>query len=122
MKLKMQLNSFDWWLWAITLVFIVLAVSGFSWGYYMVIGISGFQIIYVGIREKDLLAFESQVRILYFALTLVGLWETGRLYFYALLLIGTVLVVFFGRCGVALFLRKMPWNKDKYCDMEDRPA
>ncbi|MDH5398989.1 MAG: hypothetical protein OEX02_12640 [Cyclobacteriaceae bacterium] len=122
MKFKMQLDSFDWWIWAITLLFIILAVAGFSEGYYLVIAISGFQIVYVGIREKSLVAFESQVRIMYCALTLVGLWEVGRLYFYVLLLIGTVLVVFFGRCGVALFLRKMPWNKDKFCSLEDRPG
>ena len=117
----MEADRFDWWLWAVTLVFIASAVAGAEAGYYIVMGISGFQILYIGIREKGITAFETQIRIVYFALTLVGLSSTLRFPFYVLLLLGTIMVVFFGRCSIALVLRRMPWNKkDMMCLLEGK--
>jgi hypothetical protein len=45
--------------------------------------------------------------------TLLGLWEAGRLVCYAMLIAGTAMVVFFDRCGIALVLKQMPWNKGR---------
>ena len=121
MKFKVELNRIDWWLWAITLAFIVFAIAGWMPGYLIVIGISGFQVLYIGIREKSITAFETQVRIVYFILTLIGLSTTIRLPFYTLLLLGTIMVVFFGRCSIALVLRCMPWNKEHMlCSLEEK--
>ena len=121
MKFKVELNRIDWWLWAITLVFIVIAIAGWVPGYLIVIGISGFQVLYIGTREKSITAFETQIRIVYFALTLVGLSTTIRFPFYIFMLLGTIMVVFFGRCGIALVLRCMPWNKEQMmCSLEDK--
>ncbi|MDH5598445.1 MAG: hypothetical protein OEY34_04945 [Cyclobacteriaceae bacterium] len=122
MKLSMQLDNFEWWLWAITLVGIILALAGFLSGYYAVIAISAFQIIYFWFKQKSLSAFDTQVRIVYFLLALVGLIEFIAFYFYIALFLGTVMVVFFGRCSIAMVLRKMPWNKAEYCDLENRPS
>ena len=111
MKFKMEPNRIDWWFWAVTLVFIIIALIGWIPAYFIVIGISGFQIVFIGAREKSITAFETQVRIFYFALTLIGFSETIRFPFYIFLLIGTTMVVFFGKCSIALVLRCMPWNK-----------
>lgn len=111
MKLKMDLKSIEWWLWTITLVLIAAALFGWTPGYLAVIIVSFLQIPYSALRSKSLVSFASQVRIVYFAYTLLGLWEAGRVYCYALLLAGTAMVVFLDRCGIALLLKQMPWNK-----------
>ena len=74
--------------------------------------ISAIQILFFWARLKSPKAFDTQVRIVYFALTLLGLIETIRFPLYILLLLGTFMVVAFNRCGIALFLKKMPWNKE----------
>jgi hypothetical protein len=59
------------------------------------------------------MAFPTQVRVVYFVLTLVGLWAAVRLPLYVVLLLGTIMVVFFGRCSIGLVLKQMPWNRDR---------
>lgn len=111
MKLKISINSIEWWFWTVTLVFIVSAISGWSPGYYVVIGISLFQVVYFTLKTKSLISFDTQVRIVYFAIILLGLWSSVRLVVYIIMLLGTLMVVFFDRCSIALILKKMPWNK-----------
>jgi hypothetical protein len=119
MKLRIEPYRIDWWFWAVTLVFIITALAGWTPGYFIVIGISAFQVAFIGAREKSITAFETQVRIVYFAFTLIGLSETIRFPFYIFLLLGTIMVVFFGRCSIALVLRCMPWNKKHMsCSLE----
>lgn len=111
MKLKIDVKEIGWWLWAITLVFIVAALGGWLPGYYVVIGLSGLQVLYFTWRERSLIAFPPQVRIVYFVFTLFGLWAPLRIPIYGLLLIGTTMVVLFDRCVIALVLKSMPWNR-----------
>ena len=111
MKLQIELDKIDWWYWAITFIFIGVAVIGWGPAYYIVMLISGIQIIHFRNQTKSFLAFDTQVRIIYFAFTLFGIIKTIRFPLYILLLIGTFMVVAFNRCGIALILKKMPWNK-----------
>lgn len=111
MKLTSDVKSIEWWLWTITLLLIIAALAGWTPGYLAVIIVSFLQIPYIALRSKSVVSFASQVRIVYFAYTLLGLWEAGRVYCYALLLVGTAMVVFLDRCGIALMLKQMPWNR-----------
>jgi hypothetical protein len=111
MKFQMDLKSIDWWLWTVTLVLLVAAVAGWTPGYAAVMLVSFVQIPFVALKTRSIVSFASQVRIAYFAYTLLGLWDAGRLYLYAALIVGTAMVVFFDRCGIALALKQMPWNK-----------
>ena len=113
MKLKLDLEDPCWWFWAISLVFILAAVAGWAPGYYIVIAMSALQVVGFLVRERSLVSFPTQVRIVYFALSLTGLWMAVRLPFYILLLLGTIMVVFFGRCSIAMVLKHMPWNRDR---------
>jgi hypothetical protein len=113
MKLKIELTDPFWWFWAITLVFIVAAVVGWTPGYYVVMVLSAVQVVVFLVRERSISAFPTQIRIVYFAWSLTGLWEAARLFFYLVLLLGTVMVVFFGRCSISLLLKYMPWNRDR---------
>lgn len=113
MKLNLDFKNPFWWFWAVTLAFIVAAVAGWTPGYYIVMAISAIQVLVFLVRERSAMAFPTQIRIVYFALTLTGLWPAGRLAFYILLLLGTIMVVFFGRCSIALLLKHMPWNRGR---------
>ncbi len=113
MKLKLDSANPFWWFWAITLVLIVCAVAGWTPGYFLVMAVSAIQVIVFLLRGRNVMAFPSQIRIVYLALTLIGLWETGRLLIYLLLLLGTVMVVLFGRCSISMALKPMPWNRNR---------
>jgi hypothetical protein len=107
----MDIHKTDWWFWTVTSVFIMVALLGWVPAYYLVMLISAFQIIYFTARHKSLVAFDTQVRIVYFAFTLIGLLDVIRFPFYALLFPATMMAVLFDRCGIALALKYMPWNK-----------
>lgn len=102
----------EWWFWAVTVAFIMVALTGWIPGYYLVMAISFIQIICFAQKEGDWLAFPTQVRIVYFVFTLPGIWAAIRFPFYVLLLIGTLMVTFTGRCFTALVLKVLPWNKN----------
>jgi hypothetical protein len=113
MKLQMHTADIRWWFWAVTLVFIIAALSGWMPGYYLVMAISAFQVLFFLAQEKSLSAFPTQIRIVYFAFTLFGLWPGVRVVIYVILLLGTIMVTFFGRCSIALVLKHMPWNRGR---------
>ena len=113
MELKINTADIRWWFWATTLAFIVVAIAGWNPGYYMVMGISAVQVLFFLLQEKSLVAFPTQIRAVYFAFTLFGLWSEVRFFMYIILLLGTLMVVFFGRCSIALVLKHMPWNRGR---------
>jgi hypothetical protein len=111
MKLKMDATSIEWWFWSVTFAFILAALLGWTPGYAAVMMVSAVQVIFFTVRTGSAVSFPTQIRIAYFAYTLLGLWDAGRLYCYVVLAVGTAMVVFFDRCGIALVLKLMPWNK-----------
>jgi len=113
MEFKINAKDVSWWFWALTLAFILIALMGWVPGYYVVMFISAIQVIYFFSREGSLMAFPVQIRIVYFALTLLGLWPTVRFPFFILLLLGTIMVTFFGQCSISLMLKHMPWNSKR---------
>ena len=110
MELVAHPADIRWWFWATTLGFMLAAIAGWSPGYYAVIAISGLQVLYFLAQERSPSAFPTQIRIVYFALTLFGFVPAARTAVYVLLAIGTVMVTLFGRCAIALVLSRMPWN------------
>jgi hypothetical protein len=113
MELKIDTTDIHWWFWTTTLAFIVAALAGWTPGYYVVMGISAVQVLFYLVQGVSLAAFPAQIRVVYFAFTLFGLWPEVRLFIYIILLLGTVMVVFFGRCSIALVLKHMPWNRGR---------
>ncbi len=113
MKIITNTKDLRWWLWFVTLIFIISALGGWVTGYYIVIGLSALQVLYFFLQEKSLTTFPSQIRIVYFLYSLFGLWNEMRFILYIVLLVGTFMVVFFGRCSIALMLKYMPWNKER---------
>ena len=113
MQVKMSPRDIRWWFWAVTLAFIVTAVAGWPWGHVVVIAISAVQVLFFVVQEGSVAAFATQVRIVYFAFTLFGLWPAARLPMYVVLLVGTFMVTFFDRCVIARVLKEMPWNRGR---------
>jgi hypothetical protein len=95
------------------LAFIIAALAGWTTGYYVVMAISAVQVLLFLVKEKSLTAFPTQIRVVYFVMTLFGFWPGVRLFIYAFLLVGTIMVTFFGRCVIALMLKPMPWNRTR---------
>ena len=113
MTLKMNPADVRWWFWAVTLLFIAVALAGWEPGFAVVIAVSAAQVIFFLVQEGSPSAFPTQIRIAYFAFTLFGLWPQARWGVYLLLFFGTVMVTFFGRCAIALALKNMPWNRGR---------
>ena len=113
-----QRRDIWWWYWAVTFVFIAAALLGWAPGYGLVMLISTFQLGHSILKNGAISAFPVQVRIVYLAVTLFGFWDGPRFWVFALLLIGTFMVVFMGRCGIALALKPMPWNKGREIRMD----
>lgn len=113
MQLMITPADIRWWFWMMTLVFIAGALAGWTPAYYVVIAISAVQVFFFAAQEKGLAAFPSQIRVIYFILTLSGFWPGVRWYIYLVLLVGTIMVTFFGRCSIALVLKHMPWNRGR---------
>ena len=119
MKLAVNPKSREWWYWALTLVCMVTGlvfhyIEGeqsaqlSAYGFYGVIIISMVQTIEY-VLLKGATAFPSQVREVYTAFVIIALFDPTRI-FYWMLLLGTVMVTFVGRCIIARVLVMMPWN------------
>jgi hypothetical protein len=118
MNSKINIESLNWWFWFLNLVFIVAAIAGWTSGYYLTIIVSLLNLMNCLVKEKNLVAFPAQIRLFYFAITLFGFWPEVRFYVYILLLIGTFMVTFLGKCSIALVLKLMPWNKGREARLE----
>ncbi|MDH5632733.1 MAG: hypothetical protein OEZ10_07010 [Gammaproteobacteria bacterium] len=109
MKIKIQVKSAEWWYWALTLVAMIVGLSGFVEGFYAVIAVSAFQFAVFWFK-KGFMAFPTQVRFVYGLFTVIALFDSTRIFYWALL-VGTVMVTLFDRCIIARVLIFMPWNK-----------
>jgi hypothetical protein len=78
-----------------------------------VILISFLQLAHSLFVSGSLASFPAQIRLVYFCITLFGLVEGARFPVFVLLLAGTFMVAFLGRCGIALVLKRMPWNAER---------
>ena len=113
MEYKVDTSNVSWWFWALTLVGIIAALGGWPNGYVAVMAISALHAAFYLLKEKSASAFPTQIRLVYFAATLFGLWHEVRFFVYLVLLVGTFMVTFFGRCSVAAMLKHMPWNQHR---------
>lgn len=113
MQVHTNTSDVRWWFWAVTLVLISAALLGWNTAYHLVMVISGFQVLYFWMQEKSVSSFPTQIRIVYFAFTLLGFWPGVRIFIYVILLLGTLMVTFFNRCAIALVLKQMPWNRNR---------
>lgn len=109
MKLKVDPGSVHWWYWFATLVAMIVGLTGRVEGFYLVVAISALQFAHFAITDGAY-ALSTQVRLVYGVLTAIALFDPTRILYWALL-VGTVMVTFFGRCMIEKVLARMPWNR-----------
>jgi hypothetical protein len=101
------------WYWVVTFFFILAALIGWAPAYRVVILISFLQLAHSMFVNGSVASFPVQIRMVYFGVTLLGLVEAARFPVFLLLLAGTFMVAFLGRCRIALVLKRMPWNAER---------
>ena len=111
MKLQIDFKSLGWWYWFVTLIAMILGLSGVVEGFIVVILVSIAQTVHFSI-SRGFTAFPTQVRFVYGLFTIIAWFDPTRIFYWALL-IGTIMVVFFDRCVIARVLILMPWNKNE---------
>jgi phosphoglycerol transferase MdoB-like AlkP superfamily enzyme len=109
MKFKIAPAKIDWWYWFATLIAMIIGLTGRVEGFYAVVAISAVQFIHFLVKD-GFAALTTQVRLVYGGFTVLALFDPTRILFW-LLLLGTVMVTFFGRCMIEVALKKMPWNQ-----------
>lgn len=111
MKLAIDFKSLEWWFWGITLIAMIVGLSGVVQGFYAVIIVSIVQFIYFT-SLRGFTAFPTQVRLVYGTFTIIALFDPTRIFYWALL-VGTIMVTLFNKCIIARVLIMMPWNKNE---------
>ena len=111
MKLAVDFKSLEWWFWLVTLIAMITGLAGSIEGFYIVIVVSVVQFIYFA-SSKGMIAFPTQVRLVYGIFTIIALFDPTRIFYWALL-VGTIMVTLFNRCIIARVLIMMPWNKNE---------
>jgi len=110
MKLEIDFKTYDWWYWFITLIALILGLTGIAEGFYVAILVSVIQSIHFTI-SRGFAAIPTQVRFVYGIFVIIALFDPTHI-FYWVLLFGTAMVVLFNRCAIARVLILMPWNKN----------
>ena len=110
MELKIDFKSLNWWYWFITLIFMIIGVTGRVEAFYIVILVSVIQFIHFMISD-GFMALDTQVRLVYAVFTIVAFMLLPNLIFYWVLLFGTLMVILFDRCMISNVLKLMPWSK-----------
>ena len=111
MKLVMKWQEPDWWFWPGTFVLILLGLFGWVEALAWAVLLNGVQVLYFMVRERSLVSFPVQVRVMFFAMMALAMVDPTRIFF-AALAVGSAMVAFFDRCMIARVLVHAPWNRD----------
>jgi len=104
---KLDLN---WGYWLLTAGLLAAGLSGWSAGIFLAITLTVIQIAHVIWLNRDLTAFPLQVRAVYLAMLIAGLWGPLQ-WIHWLQLVGTSARVLTGYCLLARTLSLAPWNR-----------
>jgi hypothetical protein len=98
------------WYWFATAAFLALGVLGRPAGTAAAIGLTGVQLAHFAWTERRLASLAMQVRWLFLAVLLLGLWHQLAA-LHVLAVAGASVNVSFGYCLAARMLSLMPWNR-----------
>ncbi len=110
-------NTTVWWYWVATAILLIGVVAGNAESLQTVIVLNAIQVIHFIFREKNLIAFPVQVRLVYFGLLFLAQLPF-MFWIFWWQLIGTSAMVLFGYCFLARCLALLPWNKHEIYSME----
>lgn len=116
MQFKIDPSNLGWWFWLVTILIIVLALIGWTAGFYLTISLSLVHVLFFLEESKNVRDFETQHRLAFFVLTLFGIVPGVRVAVFLLLLAETVLITLFGQSYLARGLKRMPWNQEQLAE------
>ncbi len=96
--------------WLATATLLTAGLAGWSPGVSAAIALTIAQLVHFAYREESLRTLTLQVRALYLALLLAGLWPPLA-FLHVLLVIGAWVYVLYDYCAAARMLSLMPWNR-----------
>ncbi len=96
--------------WLATAVLLNLGLVGWHLGVAAAIGLTVAQLLHFAYRERNLRTLTLQVRALYLALLLAGVWPPLAV-LHLVLVVGVWVNVLFDYCAAARTLSLMPWNR-----------
>jgi hypothetical protein len=108
---KLRVRDIDWWFWLVIGLAIAVGLAGWRHGYLASAGVSAINLVFYVIRDRSVVSFPVQVRVVWLVFVLAALWPP-LWWFNIALFVGMVLVVLFDRCGIARVLVRMPWNRE----------
>lgn len=105
-----RIRTTEWHYWLLTDVLLLGAILGCSWSLGLLALLTVVHCLHFLARERSLLAFPMQVRLVYAGLLALGV--AGPLAFiHWIQLAGTTAMVVAGYCPLARILALMPWNR-----------
>lgn len=103
-------RDLGWWYWFLTVGLLCAGLSGWTAGIGLAMILCVVQLVHVAWLAQDVTAFPVQVRLVYLAMLIVGLWEPLH-WIHWMQLAGTSFRVLIGYCFLARTLSLAPWNR-----------
>ena len=98
--------------WLLTAGLLAAGLTGWTAGIYLAIILTIIQVAHVLWLKREVTAFPVQVRLVYLAMLIVGLWGPLQ-WIHWLQLVGTSARVLTGYCLLARTLSLFPWNRQQ---------
>jgi hypothetical protein len=99
----------NWWYWFATACVLTIGVAGYKTGFVLAVGVSVIQLVHFLVRERSLMAFTVQVRIVVLIYMLAALLDPTQILFWVAVA-GTWARSIFGYCLMARTVSLFPWN------------
>ena len=110
MKLIMKWRDPDWWFWPVTMVLILAGLTFWPLGLLAAVWVNALQVVYFAVWKRSVIAFPTQVRIVFFALVGLAYFDPTQILF-VFLAVGSAMVAFLDRCVIARVIIHLPWNQ-----------
>jgi hypothetical protein len=99
--------------WQLTALLLTAHLAGWRWGLACVLALNAIQCLHFLLWHRSLRVLEVQVRLLYFALLVLGAGVPGLQPLLAFLLVGLTVRLSLEYCLAARLMVLMPWNRDE---------
>jgi hypothetical protein len=106
----MTIHDLGCWYWFLTVGLLGAVLLGWPAGIFLAMVLCAVQIVHVIWLTRDHTALPVQVRIVYLAMLIAGLWDPLQ-WIHWMLLAGITARVLFGYCLLGRTLSLAPWNR-----------
>jgi hypothetical protein len=104
------IHDLSWWYWFLAVGLLGAGLLGWPAGIFLAMAVGAVQIVHVIWLTRDHTALPVQVRIVYLAMLIAGLWGPLQ-WIHWMLLAGITVRVLFSYCLLGRILSLVPWNR-----------